>query len=347
MFAVSALVLRPLVGRLCDTRGRRPLLVGGALLASMVLLLTARADGLGDLLVLRVVAGVAEAAVFVAAFAAVADLAPPGRMGEAISYNSLALYLGLAGGPPLAEYLVESAPVVHGFGTAWAGAGVLAAVAALVFVGVGETRPPSLRQAGDVVVRQPLVHRRSLPLAVGFLASMVAMGGFLAFAGLHADEVGLENASLPLVVYGVVVVVGRITFARVPDRVPPLPLAAGALGAIGAGLALVALWSTATGLLAGTAVLALGVTFTTPAFFTAVFTTVPEAERGAASATMSAAIDVGLGVGPILLGIVAQCSGIPEALAVGAFVAVLGTAWTLGPAARPGRRHGASRARME
>ena len=62
----------------------------------------------------------------------------------------------------------------------------------------------------------------------------------------------------------------------------------------------------------------------------------PEAERGAASATMSAAIDVGLGVGPILLGIVAQSSGIPGALAVGAFVAVLGAAWTLGPAARPG-----------
>ena len=61
---------------------------------------------------------------------------------------------------------------------------------------------------------------------------------------------------------------------------------------------------------------------------------------------MSAAIDVGLGVGPILLGIVAQNSGIRVALAVGAVVAVLGAAWTLGTAARPGRRHGASRARM-
>ena len=143
MFAVSALVLRPLVGRLCDTRGRRPLLVGGALLASMVLLLTARADGLGDLLVLRLVAGVAEAAVFVAAFAAVADLAPPGRMGEAISYNSLALYVGLAGGPPLAaEYLVESAPVVHGFGTAWAGARGAGRRGCPRVRGGGETRLP-------------------------------------------------------------------------------------------------------------------------------------------------------------------------------------------------------------
>ena len=38
---------------------------------------------------LRLVLGVAEAAFFVASFAALADLAPPDRMGEALSYNSL------------------------------------------------------------------------------------------------------------------------------------------------------------------------------------------------------------------------------------------------------------------
>ena len=52
---------------------------------------------------LRLLLGVAEAAFMVAAFAAVADLAPASRMGEAISYNSLGLYLGLALGPPLAS----------------------------------------------------------------------------------------------------------------------------------------------------------------------------------------------------------------------------------------------------
>ena len=334
VFAVSALVLRPVAGRLCDTRGRRPLLVGGAVLASLALLLTATVNGLGDLLVLRLVAGVAEAAVFVAAFAAVADLAPAGRMGEAISYNSLALYVGLAGGPPLAEYLVESAPVTHGFGTAWVGAAALAATAALVFGRLGETRPPRLGGPGRGTVRTPLVHRGSLPLALGFLTSIVAMGGFLAFAGLHAEEVGLEDTSLPLVVYGSVVVVGRIAFAKVPDRLPPLPLAAAALGAIGAGLALLALWASPSGLVAGTALLAVGVTFTTPAFFAAIFSAVRDSERGSASATMSACIDIGLGAGPILLGMVAQSSGIPWAMATGGLVAVLGALWTLGPAAR-------------
>jgi predicted MFS family arabinose efflux permease len=166
------------------------------------------------------------------------------------------------------------------------------------------------------------------------VTSIVAMGGFLAFAGLHAEEVGLEDASLPLVVYGSIVVVGRIVFAKVPDRVPPLPLAAAALGAIGAGLVLLATWASPSGLVAGTALLAVGVTFTTPAFFAAIFSVVRDSERGSASATMSACIDIGLGAGPILLGMVAQSSGIPWAMATGGLVAVLGALWTLGPAAR-------------
>jgi MFS family permease len=33
-FAISALILRPFAGRLSDTKGRRPLLVGGALLSA-------------------------------------------------------------------------------------------------------------------------------------------------------------------------------------------------------------------------------------------------------------------------------------------------------------------------
>jgi predicted MFS family arabinose efflux permease len=327
VFACSSLVLRPWAGRLCDTRGRRPLLVGGAALAAAALLTTAHVDGLSGLVALRLLAGVGEAAVFVASFAAVADLAPPGRMGEAVSYNSLALYVGLAGGPPLAEYLVESAPVASpGFETAWTTAGLLTVLAGVVFASVGETRPP---RTGEVVARPPLVHRRSLPVALGFLSAMVAMGGFLAFAGLRADEVGLADASLPLVVYGTIVVVSRIVFAKLPDRVAPLRLASGALVALGVGLATMTTWATPTGLIAGAALLAVGITFTTPAFFTAVFSMVRESERGAASATMSATIDLGLGAGPILLGVVAEQAGITTALGTGAAVAALGALWTL------------------
>ena len=320
-FALSALLLRPFAGRLADTRGRRPLLVGGAVLAAVALLLTAGVDSLPALVALRILAGVAEAAVFVALFAAVADLAPAHRMGEALSYNSLALYLGLAGGPPLAEALVDR----WGFGVGWYGAAGLAAVSALLFALLGETRTA----VPDVTGPTPWIHRGSLPVALGFLTSVVAMGGFLAFAGLHASAIGMASASLPMLVYGSVVVAGRLAFAKQMDRFPSLPLGAAALALIAAGLLVVAGWPAPTGLLAGTAVLALGVTFSTPAFFAAIFARALPSERGAASATASACLDLGFGGGPIGLGFVAAAAGIPWAFGVAAGVAVAGAVWTL------------------
>ncbi|WP_193312959.1 MFS transporter [Georgenia subflava] len=320
-FAVVALVARPFAGRATDTRGRRPLLLAGALLCAVCMALMPLAGSLAGVVGLRLVLGLAEAAFFVAAVAALMDIAPRDRIGEALSYNSLGLYLGLTAGPPLGELLVRGA----GFTAAWWAAALLAAVAAGLSVLVGETRTPGPAPAGE----RKLIHRPSVPVGLVFLASVVAMGGFLAFAALHAETVRLENASLPLATYGVVVVVCRIAFATVPDRLPPLRLGAAALAAMAAGLLVLALSPTPAGAVAGAAVMGLGITFSTPALFAAIFAKAGPDERGAASGTASASIDLGLGIGPMLLGVVAQSVGIPWAFGAAAGIALAGAAWAL------------------
>ncbi len=334
-FAVTALVLRPFAGRLTDALGRRPLLVGGALMAAVLMLLTGLADTLPLVVALRLGIGVAEAAFFVASFAALADLAPPARMGEALSYNSLGLYLGLTLGPPLGEALVRSL----GFTAAWYGAAALLLLAALVASGIGETRTPQAYGGA----RPPLILRKALPPALGFLASVVAIGGFLTFASLHASAVGAVPTSIPLAVYGSVVVACRIAFARVPDRLPPLLLGAASLAVISSGMTVAAVWTTPAGFVLGAALLGLGVSFSTPAFFAAIFATVQPSERGAASGTASACLDLGLGGGSIALGHLAEGLGIPWAFGAAAAVSLAGSVWTIRLSRRPAVRPGAPR----
>lgn len=325
VFAVSALVLRPFAGRIADVYGRLPLLLGGALLAAVSLALIALAENLAVIIGLRLLAGVAEAAFFVAGFAALADLAPAKRLGEALSYNSLGLYLGIALGPPLGEVLVQT----WGFGIAWLGAAALAVLAAALTLLIGETREDASADTSPDISPRRIIHRPAIPISIGFITSLVAIGGFLTFASLYAVRIGLSQASLALFVYGVVVVACRIAFARVPDRLPPLPLGAAALGVIGTGLGLVAVWQAPVGLLVGVVIMAVGVSFSTPAFFSAIFSTATPSQRGAASGTASAALDLGLGLGPIALGLVAGPFGIPWAFGVGAAIAVAGAVWTL------------------
>ncbi len=256
-----------------------------------------------------------EAAFFVAGFAALVDIAPPDRLGEALSLNSLGLYLGLAAGPPLGEVLTE-----HSFPTAWLTAAALCVAATAAAALIGETGTPT----GSTTTR--LIHRPAVAPSIGLCAALAATGGFLAFSALRAQQFGLANTSLPLFLYGATVVAARAVFAKVPDRLPPLRLGAAALAVIAAGLALTATPDT---LLVGSIVLGAGVTFSTPAFFAAVFATAEPHQRGAASGTASAFIDIGLGGGPILLGLVANAEDIPMALATGGLLAAAGCLWTL------------------
>ncbi|GAA1057332.1 MFS transporter [Agromyces luteolus] len=322
VFAVSALVLRPFAGRASDRFGRRPMLVGGALIAAASLLLLTVTDQLVVIVALRLLAGVAEAAFFVAGFAALADLAPASRMGEALSYNSLGLYLGIAFGPLVGQALLEAA----GFRAVWLGGTALAVLAVGLALLVGETRTARPEVGGRIRI----IHRPAIPVSIGFLSSLAAVGGFIAFATLWAERIDLPSPSIALFAYGTVVVVCRIAFARVPDRLPSLPLAAASLVVIGIGLVIAAAWQDWVGLLVGVVVMGVGITFTTPAFFAAVFATASPSERGVASGTASAALDLGLGIGPIALGLVAAPFGIPWAFALAAGIAFAGAAWTAG-----------------
>ena len=318
-FGVTALICRPFAGRLSDTHGRLPLMVFGALLAALGMVLFPFVDSLTAVVLIRLLQGVAEAAFFVAAFALLADIAPPTRMGEALSYNSLGLYLGLALGPPLGEVLLEK----WGFGAAWSGATVLAVLAAALAMAIVEPE-----RVADVDGHGLLIHRPAMAISLGFFTSLVAMGGFLAFASLHSEKIGMEDTSLALLVYGSIVVVCRVLFAKVPDRLPSLPLGAASLVAIGVGLLIAATWQAPAGLILGAVVMAVGITFSTPAFFSAIFATASPSERGAAAGTASAFMDLGIGFGPIALGLVASAQGIPWAFATGAAVALVGAVWT-------------------
>lgn len=335
-FTLSTLALRPYAGRLSDRRGRRPLLVGGGALFAIVLFGHVLAADLATLVVLRLLWGVAEAFYFVAAFAALADLAPAGRTGQALSINSLALYLGLALGPLVGQVLLA----LGGFSAAWIGGFALGAIATALALRLPESARPADR-AASVPAASPatpaatrgaaagIFHRQAIGPGLALFTGTTAMSGYLLLVGPHAEDLGLDAWSLTFLLFGAVVIILRIVFATLPDRVPPLRLGGLALAMSGSGLALAVAWGGIAGLLAGTILMAAGVAFMTPALFTATFARVPASERGVASGTMSFLIDLGFGVGPFVMGFAAASAGTPLAFAVGAAIAFAGAGATL------------------
>lgn len=327
-FSVSTLLLRPLAGRWSDRYGRRRLLVGGAVAFALLALGHLVVQGVVGLVLLRVLLGAAEAVYFVAGFAALADLAPPGRAGEALSLNSLALYIGIATGPLLGQVLLDS----WGFDVVWLSTFVLMALAAMLATRVPETRAEPAEEGAPPT---PLVHPAALVPGLGLFASVAAMSGFLAFAVLHAQSLGIERWSGVLLLYGGTVVACRLAFARLPDRVGGARLATAALAVTAVGLFGAGIWRDTAGLMVATVVLGVGVAFVTPAVFAAVFSVVPASERGSAAATTSVFIDLGLGGGPMLTGALAAASSIPTAFAWVAALPLAGSLLLLTARPRP------------
>ena len=297
-FSIASLILRPLVGWSSDRFGRRPLLIGGALLTVAALGLHLVATDLRIFIAARALLGAGEGFFFVASIAAGADLAPEDRRGEALSFLSLSLYLGIAIGPPIGEALLTVAP--GSYDAVWLAA-VAVAVGAVGLL-VPESAPAVLARAAatdkTAHVRGPLIHPAGIFPGFIILLGLWGMAGFFTFLPLHARELGMGGAGMPFVIYALVVIVLRLIGAKWPDRFGAARVSGAALVVSALGLATIGLLPSPEGLIAGTFVFAVGVAFIMPALLTLAVSRVPPTERGTVSGTVTVFLDISFGVAP-------------------------------------------------
>jgi MFS family permease len=320
-FSVTALLLRPWSGTFADRRGRRPLLLGGAVLLVVAMLGHILVSTVEMLIVMRLVMGASEAAFFVAAFTMASDLTPEDRRGEALSLISLSLYAGIAIGPFIGELVLGE----DRFALAWATAAALAVVAIVIGLRAPETRP---KEGSAEAIGQPgryrFIHPRGVLPGFIVLAGTWGMAGFFVFAKPYGEELGLAGVAPLFLLYAGIVIVIRALMPWAPDRFGGRRLAGAALVFIIAGLVIMGAVGSPLGLYAGTVVMALGVAFFPPAILTMAQAGIPGLERGALIGTTSAFIDLGFGVAPITLGLVANGAGYPVTFVVSAVIAGVG-----------------------
>ncbi|HEX6400248.1 MAG TPA: MFS transporter [Actinomycetota bacterium] len=315
-FSFSAFFLRPWAGAEADRRGRRLLMVAGASLFALSVAGYLVSDSVPVLVVMRLFTGAGEALFFVGALAANVDLAPPERRGEAFSFASLALYIGIGAGPFLGEVTIDR----FGYEGAW----FLSIGLALVAVALS-LRLPAMRPEGLAFERHGLVDRRGLLPGVVLLAAIWGMSGFLAFVPLYAvRDLGMGGAGLVLGLFSAIVVAIRSVGATIPDRIGAGRSTRIALALTATGLLTVGLWQEPAGLIAGAAVMGVGVALFTPALFTLAVQDVPANERGAVMGTVSSFLDIAFGLGAAVFGFVAAAVGRSGGFVVGSAVAAAG-----------------------
>ncbi len=107
-FAITGLACRPIAGNLADRRGRRPIVILGALLTAVAGALYFIPAGVPGLVVARLFLGAGEGMVYTAGSAWVVDLAPAEKRGRIIGLYGLAIWSGLTLGPPIGELILRA-----------------------------------------------------------------------------------------------------------------------------------------------------------------------------------------------------------------------------------------------
>ena len=333
-FAAAAIAMRPVIARLIDIRGRRQVMTAGALLAGVAGAASGLVGALAPLLVLRAIAGIGEAALFVAAATLISDLAPPARRAEAASYFSVAVFGGLGVGPIIGE-------AVLGGGDRYPLAFVVAAgftVLAAVMSFAAPNRVTDRHAAATVRGRgcASSIRRPSGPGLV-LAAGIAAFTSFSAFLPEHARSVGMGGSAGLFAAYSVVCLVLRIAGARLPERLGPRRSVTIAFTTMAVALAGLAAFAQPWALWLAALVIGVGMAFQYPSLMALTVNRTPDHERAAALSSFTMFFEIGTVSGGLVLGLVAESLSKRAAFAASVGVLVFGL-WLLRTRVLPAQR---------
>jgi MFS family permease len=315
-FAFTAIVCRPLGGRLADALGRRRMAEIGLLLIGVGGALCLVPSGVAGLFVARLVLGVGDGFLQPAAASWIVDLAPEERRGQAIGLLGLAIWGGVAGGPVLGEAALS----LGGYDAVWILSAVGPLAGMLLIRRIRDDHRPVRR-----LERQPWVAPEAVRPGIALAMADFGYAAMAGFAILMLAERGVGHPGAMFGAFAASVVVGRLALGRIPDRAGPRTAAVVATAMQTVGLSLMAVagaWWTALG---AAFVIGLGFSLIYPALALMVVNRVEDARRGAALGSFTAFFDAGVAAGGPLAGVAASLGGYSAAFwMAAAFAAAAG-----------------------
>lgn len=330
-FTFAAVLARPLTGRVLDRVGRRGVQATAAVGFALATLSYTWAAVIWTAVLLRVLHGLAWGVSSTATPTIAADVVPAERRSEGFAYFGVVPNLALIAMPPVGLWVAHE----YGFGAQFAGAALLALFALVPLAALGETTP-STSSSGELYARE------AVPAAALVALAGVPVGAVDALLPLYGPTVGLANAGLFFTVMGAAIAFARAIRGWIPGSTPLLlsssfALQAGGLALLALAPRIVAFGGRPLGILASAAVFGFGFALIFPLLQTVAVSAIPDERNGSATATVLIGLDVGIGVGAIAFGVLAETAGYAAVYATAAALSLGGAIVVLLVRSRLGR----------
>lgn len=323
--ALTAVLSRPLVGRLVDRWGRKPVMIVGSAIFIAVPLLYALARSISSLFLARIFHGMGIAA-FTTAYATLAsELVPPPRRGEALGLVGVAAPLSIMLAPPLGGALLPRLD----FSLLFCLASSAAALSLLMALPIREAVQASNSQKGPGFL--PTLRERNIwvPCLLN-VALGLTYGSILTFLPLFGVERKIANVGLFFTAHGLMTVTVQMPLGRLSDRVGRIAVIVPATVLLALALAGLELVGGVELLIVVAILYGLGLSGAWTALTALIVDRTAPEVRGTAVGLLFGGYDLGIGLGGVLMGSVAETVGYGGMYLLLGLIALVGVAVFVG-----------------
>jgi len=326
-FAAS-LVSRIWAGHFADRKGAKSGVVLGlfaaaasGLLYVLSLAFTSSAASVSILLLGRAVLGGAESFIITGAVSWGLALVGPQGAGRVIAWVGTAMFAALALGAPVGTMLYSAG----GFGAVAIATALMPLATLLLLLRLPAVSPAPVTSKGAF----KSVARAVCVPGIGAALSSIGFGAILAFASLLSANRGWTPVWLAFTAYALALIAARLGLGHLPDRIGGARVAVGSALIETAGLALIWLAPSALVAAAGAALTGFGYALVYPALGVEAVRRSPPQSRGLVMGMYTAFLDVALGFGTPVLGLIAGPHGLGAVFLSAALAALAATAFGL------------------
>ena len=300
-YTIASVLVRPFSGFALDKFGRRTIFLSALIIYSLLFAGYLVAITITSIILLRFAQGLTWGFTTVSGSTIAIDNIPASRRGEGIGYFALSTTLGMSVGPIVGLYICHQ----------WGYVAMFVSGCIISFISLACAYAVHFRKRFLVGKRiqlnlNNLFEKNSVRPSINVFITMIAYGGLLSFIALYGREIGIQNTSLYFLIFSIGIAAARITAGKVFDRRGPGKIITLCLILLIIGFPVLGLAKNAVLFYLSALIIGFGNGVIFPTFQSMVNNLAESKNRGIANSTLYTAVDLGMGFGMIMAGLIAQ-----------------------------------------
>ena len=306
IFTITALFFRPVTAFLIDKYGRKPLLITGMALIAISCFSYQYVVMLGMLMLVRVIHGIGYSSGSNAAGTIVADIVPKESRAQGIGYYGFITAASLALGPATGLMITNRAGINSAF--LFTSCVAVVGLISAFFIDYDYT---TLKKDMTGAKKKIWQSYEKSALSASALMALISFGysGIMTYLAVYANSLGIHNISPFFIIYAVVLLFSRIIVDKLTKTRDISSVLLPGIFLMTVAFALLATAKYAAAFWIAAVFYALGYGSVLPALNTIAISLCAPQKRSAANSTFFSGLDLGIGLGAFVWGIISGLFG--------------------------------------